>query len=98
MAKGTNAKIKELRGIKPEKVKEEHLKEIQETVSDINKLYIELGRLTSTQHSYLHELANKQDKLNIFQSKLTKEYGTDDINIHDGSINYPENGEVNKED
>jgi len=30
------------------------------------------------------------------QENLTKEYGTNDINIQDGTINYPtENGEVN---
>ena len=33
------------------------------------------------------------------QSELEKEYGTFDIDIQDGTINYPkENGEVNKED
>jgi hypothetical protein len=33
------------------------------------------------------------------QEEFQKEYGTFDINIEDGTINYPkENGEVNKED
>ena len=97
--KGTNAKIKELKGIKPEKVSENHLTEIQGAVSEINKIYLELGRITSTQHNYLHDLAGKQDKLTLLQSTLKDEYGTDDINIQDGSINYPkENGEVNKKD
>jgi len=80
---------------KPEKVSEENLKNIQEAVSNINKIYLELGRITSTQHTYLHELASKQDKLTMLQSELKNEYGTDDINIQDGSINYPENGKVN---
>ena len=94
--KGTSKKIKELKGIKPEKVNEQHLKEIQSIVSDINKIYLELGRLTATQHSYSHELAGKQDKLTILQGEISKEYGTDDINIQDGTINYTkENGQVN---
>ena len=97
--KGTSKKIKELKGIKPEKVNEKHLAEIQEAVSEINKIYLELGRITSTQHNYLHDLAGKQDRLTLLQSTLKDEYGTDDINIQDGSINYSkENGEVNKED
>ena len=37
MAKGTTAKIKELKGIKPEKVNEEELKAIQALVSNINQ-------------------------------------------------------------
>ena len=37
MAKGTNAKIKELKGIKPEKITEEQLKKVQGTVNNINK-------------------------------------------------------------
>ena len=33
------------------------------------------------------------------QSELEKEYGTADVNIETGKINYPkENGEVNKKD
>ena len=98
MAKGTTAKIKELKGIKPSDVSKEHLDKMQEIVSGINKIYLELGRLSATNHSYLHELAGKQDKLTLFQEVLKSEYGTDDINIQDGTINYPENGEVNKKD
>ena len=94
----TSKKIKELTGIKPSKVNKEHLGKMQEIVSNINKIYLELGRLSATNHSYLHELAGKQDKLTLLQEELKTEYGTDDINIQDGVINYPENGEVNKED
>ena len=38
--KGTSKKIKELKGIKPEKVSENHLTEIQGAVSEINKIYL----------------------------------------------------------
>ena len=44
----------------------------------------------------MSELAGKQDKLTILQTELSKEYGTDDIDIQDGTINYPkENGQAN---
>jgi len=96
--KGTNAKIKELKGIKPEKVKDEELKKIQGVVGKINNLYVELGRLEALKHNNLHTLAGIQDELMVVQNDLNKEYGTDDINIQTGEIKYPENGEVNKKD
>ena len=34
----------------------------------------------------------------LLQSEFEKEYGTFDINIQDGLINYPENGEADKKD
>jgi hypothetical protein len=98
MAKGTNAKIKELKGIKPEKISDEELKSIQTIISRINQTYIELGRIEAVKHNQLHTLAGVQDELMIVQDKLKAEYGTDDINIQTGEIKYPENGEVNKKD
>ena len=92
---GTTAKIKELTGVKPDKVNEKHLNKMQEIVGDINKVYLELGRLAATNHSYLHELAGRQDKLTLLQEELKTEYGTDDIDINSGSINYPTNGQTN---
>ena len=91
----TTAKIKELTGVKPSKVNKEHLGKMQEIVSNINKIYLELGRLSATNHSYLHELAGKQDKLTLLQEELKTEYGTDDINIQDGTINYEKNEQTN---
>ena len=86
--KGTNAKIKELKGIKPSNVSKEHLDKMQSAVSEINSVYMELGRLSATNHNFLHELAGRQDKLTLLQEELKTEYGTDDINIQDGAINY----------
>ena len=65
--KGTNAKIKELKGIKPEKITDEQLKKIQ-------------------------------DSLSAMQEEFEKEYGTFDINIQDGTINYKEDVEADKKD
>jgi len=44
----------------------------------------------------LHSIAREQDELTLLQNELEKEYGTIDINITDGTINYPENGEADK--
>ena len=99
MAKGTTAKIKELKGIKPEKITDEQLKKVQETVNSINRLQLEIGITETRKHNLLHNIAGVQDQLTLMQGEFEKDYGTTDINIQTGEINYPkENGETNKED
>jgi len=98
MAKNTSKKIKELKGIKPEKVKDEELKKIQGVIGKINNLYVELGRLEALKHNNLHTLAGIQDELMVVQNDLNKEYGTDDINIQTGEIKYADDVEADKED
>jgi len=98
MAKNTSKKIKELKGVKPEKVKDEELKKIQSVVGKINNLYVELGRLEALKYNNLYTLAGIQDELMVVQNDLNKEYGTDDINIQTGEIKYADDVEANKED
>ena len=98
MAKGTNAKIKELKGIKPEKITDEQLKKVQGSVDNINRAQLEIGAMELKKHEMMHHIAGLRDELVLLQKELEKEYGTFDVNIQDGTINYPENGEVNKED
>ena len=98
MAKGTNAKIKELKGIKPEKVTDEQLKKIQSMVDRINQTQMNVGQLESRKHQALHFLAGVNDELTLMQQELQKTYGTNDVDIQDGTINYPENGEADKKD
>jgi|TARA_R110002012_G_scaffold183788_1_gene350274 hypothetical protein len=98
MAKGTNAKIKELKGIKPEKITDEQLKKVQETVNNLNRGQLEIGSIEVKKHEMMHHIAGLRDELILLQGEFEKEYGTFDINIQDGIINYPGNGEVNKED
>tara|TARA_Y100000593_G_scaffold88406_1_gene170648 strand:+ start:1462 stop:1770 length:309 start_codon:yes stop_codon:yes gene_type:complete len=96
--KGTSKKIKELKGIKPEKITEKQLEKVQKTVNQINRAQLEIGSIEVKKHELMHALAGERDQLTLLQSEFEKEYGTIDINIQDGTINYPENGEVNKED
>ena len=94
--KGTNAKIKELKGIKPEKITDEQLKKVQDTVNNLNRSQLEIGSMEIKKHEMMHQIAGLRDGLTVLQSEFEKEYGTFDINIQDGTINYPaENGEVN---
>ena len=99
MAKGTNAKIKELKGIKPEKITDEQLKKVQDTVNNLNRSQLEIGSMEIKKHELMHQVAGLRDELKVLQDEFEKDYGTFDVNIQDGTINYPkENGEANKED
>tara|TARA_R100001369_G_scaffold63365_1_gene90375 strand:+ start:201 stop:500 length:300 start_codon:yes stop_codon:yes gene_type:complete len=96
--KGTNAKIKELKAIKPEKITDEQLAKVQEAVNNINRAQLEVGSLEIKKHEMMHGIAGLREGLAGLQTELDKDYGTFDIDIQDGTINYPENGEVNKKD
>ena len=97
--KGTNAKIKELTGVKPEKVTDEQLKKVQDLINQINRSQMELGQMETRKHAMLHNISLLQESVGSMRDEFEKEYGTADINVQDGTINYPkENGEVNKED
>ena len=90
MAKGTNAKIKELKGIKPEKITDEQLKKVQDTVNSINRSQLEVGSIELKKHEMMHQIAGLRDELTSLQGEFEKDYGTFDINIQDGTINYKE--------
>ena len=89
MAK-TKTKKEDMVDLKPkaEKITQEQLKKVQETINNINKFQIEIGMLETKKHSMLHHVAGMQEKLTLMQDEFVKEYGTADINIQDGTINY----------
>ena len=59
--KGTNAKIKELKGIKPEKITAEQLDKVQNTVNSINSAQLESGSIALKKHEMLHQIAGLRD-------------------------------------
>ena len=75
---------------KVEKISEEHLTELQKIVNQINNYQFNIGKLESQKHNMLHALSIAQDKIGSMQAILTKEYGTCDVNVTDGSINWSE--------
>ena len=93
--KGTNKKIKELKGVKPEKITDEQLKKVQDTVNGINKSQLQIGNIELQKHEILHGIAGMRDELTLLQNEFEKYYGTYDIDVQDGTINYKEDGEVN---
>jgi len=86
--KNTSRKIKELKGIKPEKITAEQLEKVQNTVNSINRAQLEIGSIELKKHEMMHQIAGLRDELTLLQGEFEKEYGTFDINIQDGTINY----------
>ena len=80
---------------KAEKITEEQLKKVQDTVNGINKSQLQIGNIELQKHEILHGIAGMRDELTLLQNEFEKDYGTFDIDIQTGKINYPENGEAN---
>ena len=78
-------KAKDLRAAS---IKDEQLKELQQVVAAINKLQFDIGSMEVQKHNALHALFQGNDKLNKLQEAFKEQYGTNDVNIQDGTINY----------
>jgi hypothetical protein len=72
--------------LKPEKISEEELTELKNVVTAINKLQFDIGTMEAQKHAALHALFQGNEKLNEMQAGFKEKYGTDDINIQDGTI------------
>ena len=96
MAK-TKTKI-EKRLSKPEKVTNEELNKIQNLINTANKAQAELGSIEIQKHNILHQVATVQDQIVLFRNELNKSYGTNDIDIQTGVINYKKDEQANKKD
>ena len=95
----TTAKIKELTGVKPEKITDDQLKEVQDLINNINRSQMELGQVETKKHAMLHNVSMLQEGVGKIRDTFEKEYGTADVDIQTGIINYPqENGEADKKD
>tara|TARA_Y100001973_G_C4917406_1_gene194776 strand:+ start:19 stop:309 length:291 start_codon:yes stop_codon:yes gene_type:complete len=95
MAK-TKEKILDVKERK-DKVSEVHLKEMVNAANSINALQFNIGRLEAQKHKLLHELALSNDNISLIQDKMMEEYGTFDINLTDGTINWPKEEEKSDE-
>ena len=101
MAKRKTPKAEKVIDLTPkaENVTEEQIKKIQGIVDRINRTQMDIGQLESRKHQALHYMAGVNDELSLIQNELNEQYGTFDIDIQTGTINYPpENGETDKKD
>jgi len=95
----TKKKEKVIDFTKPEKITDEQLKHMQEMLSIVNKAHFEIGTMESRKHEIMHGIEDTKKGLGKLQEEFQKAYGTYDVNVVDGTINYPkENGKANKKD
>tara|TARA_R100000935_G_C2802336_1_gene151075 strand:+ start:534 stop:803 length:270 start_codon:yes stop_codon:yes gene_type:complete len=87
-------KIKEMVDLKPkaEKITEVQLKELQTVVDQNNAVQFRIGSIETQKHELIHRHSEIQGRIAAIQGNLSKEYGTFDIDLSDGTINYPTNG------
>ena len=84
---GNKEKLVDLKP-KADKISAEHLKEMQDAVSVINNIQFNVGKIEGQKHTLLHDLGISQKKILEMQDVFSKEYGSFDINITDGTINW----------
>ena len=75
--------------LKPQKITDEELSKVQSLINTVNKAQLELGMIETRKHRMLTEVASIQGQIGVMQKEFEKEYGTFDINVQDGTINYP---------
>ena len=92
------AKKEKVVDLKPQKITDEQLKKVQSLINIINRNNLEIGSMEIKKHEIMHNIAGLRDELTKLQTEFETEYGTYDIDIQDGTINYSENGEANKKD
>ena len=83
---------------KPEKVTNEELNKIQSLINNANKAQVDVGGIEFQKYNILHQVSIIQDQIILFRNELKKSYGTDDIDIQTGVINYKKNEQTDKKD
>ena len=73
---------------KAERVSPVHLQQLQDIVNKINGIKFNIGNIEAQKHTLLHDLAITQDRVTVMQDTLMKEYGSYDVNLEDGTINW----------
>ena len=85
MAKRKTVELK----TKREKISDEHLEDLQHIVNSINSIQFNIGKVEIQKYELLNTLTKAQDKVRELQEKMLEQYGSYDINLKDGTINWP---------
>ena len=80
---------------KATKITNEELNKVQSVINNINRAQLEIGSIESKKHNLLHHVSILQEQLNKMQVEFEENYGTADINIQDGTINYTKDEQTN---
>tara|TARA_R110002051_G_scaffold65945_1_gene119574 strand:- start:53 stop:373 length:321 start_codon:yes stop_codon:yes gene_type:complete len=106
MAKRKTPKAEKVIDLAPkaEKISENQLARLQATIKTIDQLTTDVGRMEVQKYGLMKAMENIQLRIEAIRKEFKEEYGTDNINIQDGTIIHPEtsnleeNGETDKED
>ena len=90
MAKRKTKKVE-----KASKITNDELNQVQSIINNINRAQLEIGNFESKKHNMLHHVVLLQEDLSKVQVKHKESYGTDNINIQDGTINYNKDEQTN---
>ena len=80
---------------KATKITNDELNKVQSIINNINRAQLEIGTFESKKHNILHHISMLQEELSKMQVEFKKNYGTDDVNIQDGTINYTKDEQTN---
>jgi hypothetical protein len=92
---------------KPTKIEEQELAMIQSMIKTIEQLTTEIGQIEVRKHALMKAMEGVQTRLEGQRASIQTKYGTDNVNLQDGTISYPnpapqnnptENGEADKKD
>tara|TARA_B100000579_G_scaffold193654_1_gene158251 strand:+ start:2406 stop:2705 length:300 start_codon:yes stop_codon:yes gene_type:complete len=84
-------KVKE----RKDKISKKHLDSMQSLVNTINAIQFNIGKMEIQKQTALDEMKRNQKEIAKMQDLLMREYGSFDVNINDGSINWPKKPESN---
>tara|TARA_E500000318_G_scaffold22076_1_gene22384 strand:- start:2973 stop:3257 length:285 start_codon:yes stop_codon:yes gene_type:complete len=74
---------------KAEKITEVELKQMQDLVNRNNAVQFRIGSIETQKHELLHQHSQIQGQIIKMQNDFSQQYGSFDINLDDGTINYP---------
>ena len=83
---------------KPEKITNEELNKIQRLLDNMNRAQVQIGGIEVQKHEMLQSISMLRNQLIVLRDDLKKNYGTDDVNIDTGVINYNKDEQANKKD
>jgi hypothetical protein len=73
---------------KAEKVTPEQLEQLQDVIKRNNAVQFKIGALETQKHELVHQHYELQNQIIKFRDDLNEQYGTFDVNLDDGTINY----------
>ena len=80
---------------KPEKITNEELNKIQNLIDSANRAQMQVGTIEVQKNNILNQISIIQNQIASFRNEVRKNYGTDDIDIQTGEINYNKDEQTN---